>query len=100
MARLDFPGIFAGAALGLLGVAVARKFLAVDVPDALLFGLVAVCMAGMIGTNYREGTGRVYPLRPDSVPGTGTEVRTLSQPFRMPKSELASLLSYWCGRSE
>jgi hypothetical protein len=66
VARLDYPLVFAICGCLTLGAALVEAAFKVHVPAYLKVALVAVVAAGMIGTIYMEGTGRVYPLPPDS----------------------------------
>ncbi len=65
MARLNYPRVFAIAALLILGATAAELVLKVNL-KLLLAALAAVCAAGMIGTIAIHGTGPPHPIRRDS----------------------------------
>ena len=68
MRRVDPPLVFAIGGCLVLGAALIEAAFKVHVPAFLKAVLVAVVAAGMIGTIYRDGTGPVYPLPPDTEP--------------------------------
>ena len=66
MPHLDSPLVFAAGGCLVLGAALVEAAFKVHVPAILKAVLVAVVAAGLIGTIYRQGTGRVSPLPPES----------------------------------
>jgi hypothetical protein len=66
MVRRHAPLVFAVAAVLFLAVAVMERAVKLEIPRAISVVLLAVSMAGLIGTIGAEGTGRVYPLGRDS----------------------------------
>jgi hypothetical protein len=69
MVHVDYPGIFAIGAVGVLSLIVTEKVLKIDVPTFLLIVPITICMAGLIGTIYIHGTGPPLPIAPDSFDG-------------------------------
>ena len=66
MLRLYSPRVFATAALLILGAAVSKMTHKIELPPVALGMLLVVCFAGLIGTLYTHGSGRLDPLPPGS----------------------------------
>lgn len=60
------PRLAALAAVLILAVTVVEFALKIEVPKAVPVVLLALCMAGLMGTVAAEGTGRVSAMPPES----------------------------------